>query len=516
MTTELPSTPCFGVAEIVADLSQSMSSDVRYKRLLEVFRRTFPCDAIALLEKEGELLIPRAAQGLSPDAMGRRFIIQNHPRLARILDSRKPIRFASDSELPDPYDGLVESTKNYLYVHDCMGATLYIEGAPWGIVTLDSFDPCAFDEIDPIIFEEFLAVAAASVRAASWIARLESQLGRHQQIVLSQSARSTPTELIGKSKAICQLKNEAKIVASSNLTVLILGETGVGKELIANLIHHHSDRAEEPMVYVNCAALPESLAESELFGHTKGAFSGAVEARTGKFELAHEGTLFMDEVGELPLNVQSKLLRALQGGEIQRVGSDKHHKVDVRIIAATNRDLKQEVAEGRFRPDLYHRLSVYPLVIPPLRDRPEDILPLAGYFLERDHRRIGVRGVRLNANAKSWLSTYPWQGNVRELEHTLSRGIIRALSEGQNPKKIIELDAIHLGIEPLPMTAPTPSEQETILPLDITLNNAIDDYKRKLIKARLEHFNGNKAAAARSLNIDRGNFVRQLKRLNIE
>jgi anaerobic nitric oxide reductase transcription regulator len=503
------------MAEIVADLSQSMPRALRYQRLLEALRRNFPCDAIALLEREGGQLIPRAIQGLSPDTMGRRFVIQNHPRLAQILDSRKPVRFAADSELPDPYDGLIDNHRDHLYVHDCMGATLYIDDTPWGVVTLDTLDPSAFDRFDFNLFEAFLGVASATVRAAGWIWRLEEQLERRQQIALSQSVQGASADLVSASPVMERLKNEAQTVAASDLTVLILGETGVGKELIANYIHHHSSRAAEPMVYVNCAALPESLAESELFGHTKGAFSGASENRAGKFELAHEGTLFLDEVGELPLPVQSKLLRALQNGEMQRIGSDKLHRVDVRLIAATNRDLKKEVAEGRFRADLYHRLSVYPLVIPPLRERPEDILPLAGYFLERDHRRMGVRGARLSNAAKRWLTRNAWPGNVRELEHSLSRAVIRALSDGQDARNIIEIGVSHLGAE-APVGQPAPGAAGRVeAAIDLPLNEAVDDYKRGLIQARLEHFDGNKAAAARSLGLDRGNFVRQLKRLGI-
>ena len=504
------------MAGIVADLSQSMPRAARYQRLLSAIGKNFPCDAIALLERENSFLIPRAIQGLSQDTFGRRFAIQNHPRLARILDSRKPVRFAANSELPDPYDGLIENTRDHLYVHDCMGATLYIDNMPWGVVTLDALNPESFDHFDMDVFEAFLGVATATVRAAGWIERLEKQLERRQEIAASQSARSAPAEIIGASEQMDRLMKEAKTVASSDLTVLILGETGVGKELVANFIHHHSHRASEPMIYVNCAALPESLAESELFGHTRGAFSGATENRMGKFELASEGTLFLDEIGELPLAVQSKLLRALQNGEIQRIGSDNHLNIDVRLIAATNRDLKKEVAEGRFRSDLYHRLSVYPLVIPPLRERPDDILPLAGYFLERDHRRMGVRGVRLSNVAKRCLMKSPWPGNIRELEHTLSRAVIRALSEGQDANKIIELDASHLGLEILPVKSDGVAKNQPEPWLDIPLNEAVDDYKRKIINDRLEKYKGNKAATARSLGVDRGNFVRQLKRLHIE
>lgn len=513
MTT---STAFANLAELVADLSRTMSREVRFNRLLDVFRRNFACDSIALLERDGGELIPRAVQGVSPEIFGRRFVIREQPRLAQILDSRNPVRFAADSVLPDPYDGLVENIHEHFYVHDCMGATLYIDDSPWGVITLDALEPNAFDHFDWNVFEAFLAVAAATVRAGARIHELEEQLERRQRIVLSEQPQGAPSELIGESESMGQLLRESQTVATSDLTVLILGETGVGKELIAHHIHHHSTRADVPMIHVNCAALPESLAESELFGHAKGAFSGANDSRIGKFELAHEGTLFLDEVGELPLPVQAKLLRTLQNGEIQRIGSDKHHRVDVRLVAATNRDLKKEVAEGRFRPDLYHRLSVYPLIVAPLRERPEDILPLAGYFLQRDQRRLGLHGVRLSRKARDWLSRHPWPGNVRELEHTISRAIIRALSQGQGADTVIRLDVTHLGSDGAP--APTGKSMEPALPPipdDLSLSEAVDDYKRELVRARLKLFNNNKAATARSLGIDRGNFSRLIKRLDV-
>jgi anaerobic nitric oxide reductase transcription regulator len=503
------------LAGVVADLSKAMPREVRYARLLEAFQRSFPCDAIGLLERDGEVLVPRAVEGLSRDTLGRRFVIRDQPRLAQILHSAEPIRFPADSALPDPYDGLVDRADDHLDVHDCMGAALYIDGRPWGVVTLDALAPETFNAIDVEVFRAFVALAAATVRAADWIQRLEAQLERHHRIQQSSLHDGENDELIGQSPALQQLQREARTVAPADLPVLILGETGVGKELVARLIHRQSPRAQEPMVHINCAALPESVAESELFGHVRGAFSGATDDRVGKFELAHEGTLFLDEVGELPLSVQAKLLRALQNGEIQRIGSDRQHRVDVRVIAATNRDLKREVADGRFRSDLYHRLSVYPMVVPPLRERGEDVLLLAGYFLERNQRRLGLRGARLSRGARQWLVQYPWPGNVRELDHTLSRAMIRALSVARSREAVLELTTQHLGAEAL---AP-PAEDAlpaSVPPLDARpLDEALAQFRRALVEARLREHGGNRASAARSLGIDRGNFHRLLKRLGI-
>lgn len=502
------------MAAIVADLSRSLPQQMRYQRLLEAFDRNFPCDAIALLELKGDTLVPRATKGLSPGVMGRRFAVANHPRLARLLASRKSLRFAADSELPDPYDGLIEHADGHLNIHDCMGAALLVDEVPWGVVTLDTLDPNAFDNLDMEVFEAFLGVASATVRAASLIDQLEQKLERRKTIELSQASPSG-FEMIAESPEMVRLLAEIKTVASSDLTVLIQGETGVGKELVAKQIHHHSARASEPMVHVNCAALPLSLAESELFGHVKGAFTGAEDDRLGKFQLADEATLFLDEVGELPLELQSKLLRTLQNGEIQRVGSDQHQRVNVRVIAATNRDLKIEVAEGRFRADLYHRLSVYPLVVPPLRERVEDILPLAGYFLERNHRRLGLRGVRMTAAANRWMRSYAWPGNIRELEHTLSRAMIRAVTAGQDTKQVIGLDVAHLEQGAI---VSEPQEQVELPPpavLGKTLTEAVDDYKRDIIAESLREHSNNRAAVARALGLDRGNLVRQMQRLGL-
>ena len=218
--------------------------------------------------------------------------------------------------------------------------------------------------------------------------------------------------MIGQSKAHKRLVEEIKLVGGSDLTVLITGETGVGKELVAQAIHAASSRADKPLISLNCAALPETLVESELFGHVRGAFTGALNERRGKFELANGGTLFLDEVGELSLTVQAKLLRVLQSGQLQRLGSDKEHQVDVRLIAATNRDLAEEVRNGRYRADFYHRLSVYPLQVPALRERGRDVLLLAGFFLEQNRSRMGLGSLRLTTDAQAALLAYSWPGNV--------------------------------------------------------------------------------------------------------
>jgi len=502
------------LSEIVADLSRELPVDARFKRLLDALMACFPCDATALLQLEYGVLIPRAVRGLRQETMGRRFVTEEQPRLKEILHSRGLLRFAADSDLPDPYDGLVDSEDHQLHVHDCMGAPLHVDGRIWGVLTLDALHPGQFDHIDLPLLDTFVSVAAATIRAAELIKALSLDLERHQLVLHSVSQYKADKELIGDSAAMTRLRREAEVVGRSDLPVLIQGETGTGKELVSHLIHLHSPRADNIIVHVNCAALPESLAESELFGHIAGAFSGAVHARAGKFELADEGTLLLDEVGELPMSLQATLLRVLQSGEIQRVGSDKLHTVNVRVIAATNRDLEAEVAAGRFRADLYHRLSVYPITVPSLRDRSEDVLLLAGHFMQLNERRYGLKGLRLSPDASRWLKEYSWPGNVRELEHTLARATIRAMSRKQLRARITEIQRDDLGRDSLPQTVATAPDSD-VAEHD-GFQQSVEQYKRQLIERRFRMHDRNIAETARSLGLDRGNLYRMIKRMGIQ
>ncbi len=511
---------CNAMTSIVADLSRDLPSQQRYQRLLSAMQSSFPCDAAALLCLDGNYLIPLAIDGLSDDTMGRHFEVEDNPRLARLLHSREPVRFAADSDLADPYDGLVETEDHLLHVHDCMGSSLYIDDQPWGVLTLDAMKPGTFDSIDPIELRSFISLAEATVKAAERIHELEARVKHGVMVTRELLKKGTDVEMIGNSKVMQKLKDEIAVVAQSDLTVLIQGETGVGKELVAGQVHANSARAEFPMIYVNCAALPENIAESELFGHIKGAFSGAVSDRAGKFEIADGGTLFLDEIGELSLAIQAKMLRAIQNGEIQRVGSDQYIQVDVRIVAATNRDLQQEVSNGNFRADLYHRLTVYPVQVPALRERGKDVLLLAGYFLEDNQRRLSVKALRLSADAKKALQQYSWPGNVRELGHLLSRATLKATTDqGKNNDSII-IDTSYLDIshdysvetnEPHKELTPKPD----LIKNNLTLKEAVDEFQREAIEEALKRHNGNLASAGRELGVNRSNFYRLLKRLNI-
>ncbi|WP_150305898.1 nitric oxide reductase transcriptional regulator NorR [Pseudomonas saliphila] len=505
---------------LIAELAQDQPPAQRFRRLLEAVRQTLPCNAAALLQLRGTELIPLAVDGLSTDTLGRHFAVDSHPRLARILLSHEPVRFPSDSPLPDPYDGLLSEVTGDLHVHDCLGVSLCLNHSPWGVLTLDARNPNAFDQVEPESLRFIARLAEAVIHVAELTSQLERRAEHHQLMTQALVSEHGPQELIGRSKAMQQLEQEIEMVAQSDLAVLITGETGVGKELVARRLHARSTRAQAPLIYVNCAALPENLVESELFGHTKGAFSGAVQSRVGKFELAQGGTLFLDEIGELPLTVQPKLLRALQSGEIQRVGSDSHLQADVRIIAATNRDLHKEVAEGRFRADLYHRLSVYPIEVPSLRSRQKDALLLAGHFLEQNRRRIGLRGLRLDPSARDALLAYHWPGNVRELEHLISRAVLKVQAGQDGSRRVLSItaDVLDLGASRAPADAqslPAMPGATAVAEPGITLRQATDQFQTELIRDALERYDNNQAKAARELGMDRGNFSRLRKRLGI-
>ncbi|HWV14159.1 MAG TPA: nitric oxide reductase transcriptional regulator NorR [Cellvibrio sp.] len=509
--------------EVALDLANSIASENRFDRLLTSIRKAISCDAVALLAVNGQLLTPLAIQGLSLDTLGRRFHIQDHPRLAAICSTHQPIRFAADAPEPDPYDGLLLAQTGDLPVHACMGLPLYSDHQLIGLVTLDSLTPNVFDHIPARTLELISAMSAASLKTAFLLNQLESN-ARHNQDLLKELTLEALTreggELIGQSAAMIALKSDISLVANSDYTVLIQGETGVGKELVARNLHQLSHRSEKPLVHVNCASLPETLAESELFGHSKGAFTGADKNRAGKFQLADGGTLFLDEVGELPLSVQSKLLRALQSGELQAVGRDQVETVDVRVIAATNRDLKQEVARGNFRADLYHRLTVYPISMPSLRERDQDVLLLAGYFLEVTARKLGLRQLKLASASEQALLHYNWPGNVRELEHLISRAALKAKAQStQGNNTILAIRPEHFDLQVSQLIPPAQTHIDSDYPIASaqpqSLKCTTDHFQREQIIRALTHSQGNWTKAAALLELDRANLARLAKRLGV-
>jgi DNA-binding NtrC family response regulator len=311
-----------------------------------------------------------------------------------------------------------------------------------------------------------------------------------------QTKLALPAGMICTSPAMCRVVETAAVVAPSNAPVLILGESGAGKEIIAQLIHRWSPRADEPFVAANCAGLPETLVESQLFGHTKGAFTGAQTAQLGFFRSAHRGTLFLDEIGELPLHLQPKLLRALEAGQITPLGSDVPIPVDARLVAATNRDLADAVREGRFREDLYYRINVVELIVPPLRERTDDILPLARQFA---HEFAGAP-IRFSPQAVQCLVSHPWPGNVREMRNAIQRSCLLCRGDIILPEHLPpKLAALATGAPP-----------------SVTQAGRLSQVERATILATLEECGGNRTHTAKKLGISRRALIYKLRAIELE
>jgi formate hydrogenlyase transcriptional activator len=355
----------------------------------------------------------------------------------------------------------------HLGLHSSMYVPVQVQGRPVAALVVASRARYAYTARDLRLLQELsrpLALALENLLAFERIKTLSQQL-ELENTYLAEEIRTTYNvgEIIGTGPPMQALFSSLGLVAGTDATVLITGETGTGKELVARAVHELSARAARTMVKVNCAALPPHLIESELFGHEKGSFTGATEKRLGKFELADGSTIFLDEIGELPLELQAKLLRALQEREIERVGGRHPLAVDVRIVAATNRDLKQEVADGRFRSDLYYRLNVFPLTVPPLRARPEDIVPLATHFLQRFSKKLGKPLTGLTTDTVRQLLAYAWPGNVRELEHVLERAAI-----------VARTPTVALAESLAPAAVPAPIAAPAVRPFAQTAREAIE------------------------------------------
>jgi len=322
--------------------------------------------------------------------------------------------------------------------------------------------------------------------------QLREELGRRYQF----------DNIIGRSAAMREILATVTRVAPTRATVLLAGESGTGKDLIARAIHYHSPRRERPFVKINCTALPENLMESELFGYEKGAFTGAVATKLGKFEQADTGTVFLDEIGDVPASIQVKLLRVLQEREFERLGSNKTRQIDVRIVAATNADLRAALEQGTFREDLYYRLNVIPINILPLRQRKEDIPFLAEHFVAKHAAALGARATSLSDEAVRCLREYHWPGNVRELENVIERSLVLCAGER------LEADDIKLDTGP-----PSRSQRgEAILPEGMTL----DEYEQALIREALTRAGGNKSQAARLLGLTRNALRYRLAQMGLE
>ena len=351
--------------------------------------------------------------------------------------------------------------------------------------------------LKPINLEEILAKVER-------ITQLNNLIKENEYLLTKLQQTYDFTNMVGKTDKIQEIFRLVKDVAPTNTTILIGGESGVGKELIANAIHYNSPRVKRPFVKVNCGVLAESLLESELFGHVRGAFTGAIKDKIGRFEMANGGTLFLDEIGDISLNMQLKLLRVLQEGEFERVGGTETIKVDVRIIAATNKDLKKLIKEGKFREDLYYRLNVIPIIVPPLRERREDIKYLINHFIDKFNRIYGKAIQEIEPKALELLERYDYPGNIRELENLIERLVVLD-KKGK------------VTVEDLPeyirQTATDIIPEE--INFDLGLGKLVDNYEKGLLLKALEMNNYNKVKTAKMLKTSRGTLMSKLKKYGI-
>ena len=370
-----------------------------------------------------------------------------------------------------------------------------VDGKIIGVVQIiDKADGGAIERRDMKTLEVFAELAALAIGNARKIQQVKQQ-NQHLKAELEDKYK-----IIGESPAIKTVVSDALKVANAKTTVLILGESGTGKELLARLIHRAGTRQDKPLIVLNCAAMPESLLEDELFGHEKGAFTGAANRKTGKFELADTGTIFLDEIGEMNTGMQAKLLRVLQEGVFYRVGGSTPISVDVRVISATNKKLAREVKEGRFREDLYYRLNVVQIQMPALRERIPDVPLLAEYFLNIFKQETGFTRLTISEKAMEKMTRYDWPGNVRELRNALERAVVMG-----NGQQIVPED--------LPIATTQPSLAG--LRVGLSMEQAVNNFKKEFITHTLRHTGGNRSKAARIMDIQRTYLSRLISRYNL-
>jgi two-component system, NtrC family, nitrogen regulation response regulator NtrX len=425
----------------------------------------------------------------------------NGPSALLMLDQTHPDAVLLDLQMPPGPDGL--ETLRQIRERDIQVPVIMMSGKAQLTDAVSAIKQGAFQFLEKPLTPEAVLVALRSglelTRTRAEVRALRSQLGPR-------------AELVGRSAVMEQVRALIAQVAPTEARVLIMGESGTGKELVAHAIHAASARATRTFVSVNCAAIPRDLVESEMFGHERGAFTGATDRRLGRFELADSGTLFLDEVGDLNLEAQAKLLRVLEAGEIQRLGAERVQRVDVRILAATNQRLEQAVAAGSFREDLYFRLNVFPLQLAPLRERMDDLPDLVRYLAERVRP---LQAAQFTGEAMALLAGYEWPGNIRELANVVER--LSILGGAEVDAALVRQVLPRSGTSPFdpPLTTESGTQYSVTDLGGRSLSNVLDDYERALIGAALKRATGNVAEAARALQTDRANLYRRMKRLGL-
>src|SRR5580698_6831591 len=490
---------------LLLDLTNTLVSNLVTRDLLRTIsasiRQCMHCNTVSVWHPDREQRQLRSVTMDFPESKG--FVKEDLLRpfegsfIGKIFETGKPLVFRTATELSGPELDLAFAEG----IEFCCCLPLISRNRTLGVLALGWRDENAFSSEDI----EFLmraagqvAMAIESALAYREIAELKDRLAQEKLYLEGEIRSEADFEgIIGQSSALRQVLQLVETVATSDSTVLLLGETGTGKELIARAIHDRSRRKDRTLIKLNCAAIPTGLLESELFGHERGAFTGAVTQKIGRLELAHQGTLLLDEVGDIPLELQPKLLRVLQDGEFERLGNTRTIKVDVRLVAATNRDLERMVEDRQFRSDLYYRLNVFPIRVPPLRERPEDIPLLVRYFSQKYARRMQKRIESIPAAAMRKLTRWHWPGNVRELQNLVERAVILTRS---STLAISVPELAKGGANMAPATAGNLDEQDRIV---------------RVLKETKGRVGGPSGAAAR-LGLKRTTLITRMKKMGID
>jgi len=471
--------------EINNALVANLTQEALFHAIAEALRRVLPFDRTAIFLHDQERNVLRLFV-LESSLTSNYFVVGlempvGDSHVGRVFQRQELLLccdLATERHYPADEQAYADGVRSYVIV------PLVVHGRSIGVLAVASVNPRQYSETDATFFREVanqVALAIENMKAYEEIAALKARLERESVYLQEEIQREHNfTELIGNSPPLLALLRQVEQVAPTDSTVLIAGETGTGKELIARAIHARSGRQERALVKVNCSAISAGLVESELFGHVKGAFTGAIERRIGRFELADGGTIFLDEVGELPPETQVKLLRVLQEREFEPVGSSRTQPVNVRVIAATNRNLEEAVASGRFRSDLFFRLHVFPLRVPPLRERREDIRLLVTFFLGQFAGKLGKRVASVADETMEHLTAYDWPGNIRELQNVVERAVI--LSAGS----VLEIDPTMLPVQARGDEGAPAAAAAVVMPGPRTLPS-LEEVERSHILAALEH-----------------------------
>ncbi len=435
---------------------------------------------------EGGQPIIKVARNIRRENVGKSVTELSDSIIARVVDTKKPL-IISDA-MSDASFKKAESVIN-LQLNSVMCVPLLDRGRLLGLIYVGNDSVTGLFEARTL---DLLSIFAAQASMLVQNALLLDELRLRNRSLSEELQQQRFGEIIGSSPSMLEVFRKVEKVATADVSVLISGETGTGKELIAHEIHRRSQRTNGPFITVNCGAIPESLMESEFFGHMRGAFTGAVATREGKFQAANKGTIFLDEIGEMPLSLQVKILRVLQEHQVVKIGATKQEPLDIRVIAATNRNLDKEVEEGRFREDLYYRLNVVHIDLPAVRDRGEDVILLARYLLQRYSKEYGNRVKGFTPGAINATRRHPWPGNVRELENRIKKAAILC-------------DGTMIGPQDLDLT-------EKALPEVLPLAEARENFQREYVMKVLEHNNGNRTKTARDLDVDPRTIFRYLEK----